>query len=79
MLHPEMNLNESIILKSLRIYEEYKKESQTILGEGILKRLLRSGEFRSASEYFDCLCIFYALGMLEEENGNMRFNKNDIN
>jgi len=74
MLHPEIDLLETLPIKAILIYEKFRASGKRFLTEKTLVSLLKNGEFVSANQYYDCLCLFFALGMLSEENGELRFN-----
>ncbi len=79
MYHPEIDLNQVVPIKALRIYEEFKASGRKYLMEKTLVKLVQNGEFASANEYYDCLCLFYALGMVSETDGEIRFNSYETN
>lgn len=73
MISPEVDINNHILIKSLLIYEEYKKQKTKYINEKILKTLLNNHKMESAKEYYDCICSLYAIGMINENSEGMEF------
>jgi hypothetical protein len=79
MLNPEKDIETYFLIKAISIYEEYKKKKSKCLSEDAMKKMLKNKLFISAGEYYECVCALYALGMIDEKEGEVRFIQNENN